>query len=111
MPDQRAGRPWQRLVEACKTTYPWTCHLCEQPIPHGLHRRHPLAYQADHVQPYETHPHLRMDITNLRPSHRQCNQYRGKRPITPALLAEIQLRFVDPPRPALDAIRAIINRA
>lgn len=90
------------LVAECKQTYPWICHLCGQPIPVGRHRDDPLAYQADHVWPVRTHPHLEMLLTNLRPSHRQCNRHRSDRPLAPALIAEITARFgVDSERPAL----------
>lgn len=101
--DQRGGRPWAQLVEQCKAVYGWTCHLCGQPIPrHALPRGHPLKYQADHIKSYEDHPELRMVLSNLRPSHGRCNRVRGKRPLTPALIAEITVRFTPPRKPALD---------
>lgn len=100
--EQRVGRAWMALVDQCKRTYPWTCHLCGQPIPPGLHRTHPLAYQADHVYPVSTHPHLGMVLANLRPSHRQCNNYRKNRALTPALVAEITAKYAaHTTRPAL----------
>lgn len=91
--DQRTGRAWMALVAECKQTYPWICHLCGQAIPRDVHRDHPLAYQADHVKSYDGYPHLRMAIHNLRPSHRQCNRHRGKRELTPTLVAEITTKF------------------
>lgn len=102
MADQRTGRAWMALVSECKQTYPWICHLCGQPIPRGVHRDHPLAYQADHVWPASTHPHLGMVLANLRPSHRQCNGYRSNKTLTPELIAEITTRYAPQvPRPAL----------
>lgn len=102
MADQRTGRAWMTLVAECKRTYPWVCHLCGQPIPQGVHRYNPLAYQADHVMNYDDHPALRMALHNLRPSHRRCNRYRGKRGLTPALIAQITARYAaQPDRPAL----------
>ena len=90
------------LVAECKRTYPWVCHLCGQPIPRGVHRDHRLAYQADHVMAYDSHPLLRMALHNLRPSHRQCNRHRGNRPLTPALIAEVRAKFAPATdRPAL----------
>lgn len=95
------GRASHQLVQQCKAVYGWTCHLCGQPIPrHALPRGHPLKYQADHVLSYEDHPELRMVLSNLRPSHGRCNRVRGKRPLTPALIAEITVRFA-PNKPAL----------
>jgi hypothetical protein len=67
-----------------------------------VHRYHPLAYQADHVKSYDDHPLLRMVLTNLRPSHRRCNRLRGKRELTPELIAEITQRYAEhAERPAL----------
>lgn len=100
--DWRSTRAWRALAEDCKLTYGWTCHLCGQPIPPHVPTRDPLAYQADHVKPYDTHPALRMALHNLRPSHRRCNRARGTRELTPALIAEITARFVpEVTRPAL----------
>lgn len=100
--DWRSTRAWRALVEECKRTYGWTCHLCGQPIRADVDQTHPLAYQADHVKPYQSHPHLRMALHNLRPSHRRCNRARGTRDLTPALVAELTTRFAPPvERPAL----------
>lgn len=100
--DLRTGRAWQLLIEQCKAVRGWTCHLCGQPIPrHWLPLGHPLKYEADHVLSYDEHPALRMALSNLRPSHGRCNRYRGKRTLTPALVAEITAKFATR-RPALD---------
>lgn len=100
--DLRGDRAWKALVELCKRTYPWICHLCGQPIPRqALPVGHPEKYEADHVLSYDDYPHLRMVLANLRPSHCRCNRYRGKRPLTPALIAEITAYFAPRPRPAL----------
>jgi len=100
--DWRSTRAWRALVEDCKATYGWTCHLCGRLIPADVPTEHALAYQADHVKPYDTHPALRMALHNLRPSHRQCNRWRGSRELTPSLIAECRARFVpEVTRPAL----------
>lgn len=99
MADPRSGQAWVDLINECKATLPWTCHLCGQLIPRGVHRNHPLAYQVDHVHPVSTHPHLGRVVANLRPSHRRCNRARGKRPLTTALVAEFTTRYAH--RPAL----------
>ena len=101
MADPRTGQAWVDLINQCKRTYPWTCHLCGEPIPQGVHRDHPLAYQVDHVYPVKTHPHLARVLALLRPSHRRCNRYRSDRPLTPELVAEITARYGGAPRPAL----------
>lgn len=99
MADPRSGQAWVDLINECKQTYPWICHLCTQSIP-AVHRDHPLAYQVDHIHPVATHPHLARLITNCRPSHRRCNRARGKRPLTPELIAALTARYGQP-RPAL----------
>lgn len=101
--EQRRGRAWMALVSECKQTYPWTCHLCGQAIPVGAHKDDPLAYQVDHIYPVSTHPHLVRVLANCRPSHRQCNNYRKARPLTPALVAEVTAKFAPlTVRPALE---------
>jgi len=100
--DPRTGRAWQDLLQLCKASYPWVCHLCSQAIPRTpLPRGHPLEYQADHVITIDAEPRLAMRLSNLRPSHGRCNRYRGNRLLTPALIAEITARFAPPTRPAL----------
>jgi len=101
MADPRSGQAWVDLIIQCKRTYPWMCHLCGQPIPHGVHRDHPLAYQVDHIHPVATHPWLARALTNLAPAHRRCNRARGTRPLTPALVAELTTRYGHSERPAL----------
>ena len=100
--DPRSGRAWQELLKLCKASYPWICHLCGQAIPRAsLRPGHPLKYEADHVITVDAEPRLAMNIHNLRPSHGRCNRYRGNRPLTPALIAEITARFAPPRPPAL----------
>lgn len=100
--DPRTGRAWQALLTQCKASHPWTCHLCGQAIPHTpLPQGHPLEYQADHVITVNAEPQLAMRLTNLRPSHGRCNRYRGNRPLTPALIAEITVKYATR-KPALD---------
>lgn len=99
--DPRTGRAWITLIHLCQRTYPWTCHLCGQPIPRGLPANHPLAYEADHVLTVKQRPDLARSIHNLRPSHHRCNRHRRARPLTPALIAEITARYAQPKPPAL----------
>ncbi len=104
--DPRTGRAWTEIIALCKASYPWVCHLCDQPIPRGLPAGHGLAYEADHIitvnECQRTGRHwLIHNVRNLQPSHLRCNRYRGKRPLTPALRAEIRARFTPTTRPAL----------
>lgn len=43
------------------------------------------AFHLDHYWPWSTHPHLRYDPDNFRPSHRLCNIRRGEEPPRPEL--------------------------
>lgn len=99
--DPRSGEAWMQILALCKQVYPWTCHLCGQAIPRDLPPGHKLRYEADHVKTVREARWLARDIHNLRPSHRQCNEYRRARPLTPGLIAEITARFAKPTPPAL----------
>ncbi|WP_434056518.1 HNH endonuclease [Georgenia sunbinii] len=61
------------------------CHLCGQPIDYSLPPGHPDVFNADHIKPWSTHPHLREDPANLAAAHASCNKSRGKRATPPAL--------------------------
>src|SRR4051812_3283097 len=104
MVNRSGTRAEAKLVALCKRTYPWICHLCGNPIPR-VQAGHPQSYEADHVQTYAHAPHLRLDIRNLRPAHKCCNQWRRTRPVTPELkqmiMARYAARYLEQPRPAL----------
>lgn len=53
------------------------CWLCGQPIDYGAPAYHPDGFEADHVYPVSTHPHLAGDPGNIRASHMRCNRARG----------------------------------
>jgi hypothetical protein len=91
--DIRSTAEWKRLVVWAKVYMPWVCHLCDQAIPLGLAREHPLSYALDHVLTVSERPDLALSHDNVRPSHRQCNSYRQDRPLTPGLKIEITERF------------------
>lgn len=93
MPDPRKSHAHQQLKLLCQLTYPWTCHLCGQAIPRGVHWRHPLAYEPDHLLTVNERPDLALSIDNVRPSHRRCNQARNNKPYTPGLVLELTERF------------------
>jgi hypothetical protein len=62
------------------------CHICVERgdieharIDYDAEPLRPLAFEADHVRPWETHEHLRYEWNNLAPSHSRCNRQRGRR--------------------------------
>ena len=86
----RAGA---KLTAACKRYYPWTCHLCGYAIPRTAPSGHPQSFEADHLADHHGNPHLRLVLSNLRPSHKICNQWRSRRPISNGLRSEIRTRY------------------
>lgn len=53
------------------------CWLCGQRIDYSARPFTDDAFEADHVFPVSTHPHLALDPGNLRASHMRCNRARG----------------------------------
>lgn len=80
---------------------PWTCHLCGYPIPVGVSRFHPEAYELDHILTVRDHPEFALSPDNVAPSHRQCNAWRKARPLTEGLRTEAAERFKPRPPAAL----------
>lgn len=64
------------------------CHLCHQPIDYSLTtyvdpkdgrvKRHPLSFELDELVPVSKGGDP-LDIENVAPAHRICNQRRGNR--------------------------------
>lgn len=75
--DGRSSRAWKRLCAQLRRELPPICHLCGGDIDLGLHHLDKWAWTLDHVLALDTHPHLAMDPTNLRPAHRSCNSSKG----------------------------------
>ncbi|KAA0916454.1 HNH endonuclease [Dietzia sp. ANT_WB102] len=80
----RSTRNWRKLKETFRTQSQTTnapCWLCGQPIDYTVNTDdygyHPDAFEPDHYHPVKTHPELREDPANLRPSHASCNRTRG----------------------------------
>lgn len=79
---------WRKIKatyrDTCETTNA-PCWLCGQPIDYSIrftedeegYAYHPDAFEPDHYYPVSTHPNLREDPANLRPSHASCNRSRG----------------------------------
>ena len=73
-------RAWRKLAATFKTACRRRnapCWLCGQSIDYDAPPQAPEAFEADHYRPRDTHPHLALDPTNLRPSHSSCNRSRG----------------------------------
>lgn len=65
-------------------TYGDRCHLCSYWIRW-------TEFTVDHVKPVKAGGNTLLG--NLRPAHRHCNTWRGARPLTMALKAEIRTRY------------------
>ncbi|MBE7159512.1 HNH endonuclease [Gordonia polyisoprenivorans] len=57
------------------------CHLCGKWIDPDLKTPHPMSFEADHIVPIARGGDNR---GALAPSHRICNQRRGKKDIQPS---------------------------
>lgn len=101
MQDVRKSWRWQQLVAWAKRELPWVCHLCSHPIPHHVPRNHPHSYALDHVLTVRDHPEFALDPNNVAPSHKQCNEWRKARPVTPGLRVEAAEKFAPKPPAAL----------
>lgn len=77
-----------RITKADKAqvyrTYGNDCHLCSHRIPLGQR-------SVDHVKSNRAGGATL--LANLRPCHAICNSWRGARPLTAALKAEIAIRY------------------
>jgi 5-methylcytosine-specific restriction endonuclease McrA len=49
----------------------YVCWICKQPV-------HNSVVTIDHVAPLELYPEYARDLSNLKPSHRWCNEERGR---------------------------------
>jgi 5-methylcytosine-specific restriction endonuclease McrA len=85
--DPRRTYQWrkmrQRFKDRCRRANA-PCHLCvaraddveNARIDYAAPRYSPNSFEADHVLPVETHPHLALVESNLRPCHSRCNRQR-----------------------------------
>lgn len=80
----RRGRRWRTLVANLRAKHD-PCWLCGQAIDYDLPTDDPRSFEADHIRPLSTHPHLAEDPNNLAASHRKCNRSRGNRDPSPGL--------------------------
>lgn len=53
------------------------CWMCGQEIHYEAADDEGDSFNLDHFHPWSTHPELREDPANFRPSHRACNLARG----------------------------------
>lgn len=78
------GRSWRVLKDEFRRRCAQAnarCWICNQQINYEAKWREPTSFEADHVKPVSTHPHLALSMGNLRPSHQSCNRGRGNRPM------------------------------
>lgn len=54
------------------------CALCGQPIDYSLPSGHPMSYELDEIVPISMGGSP-VDIENVQPAHRICNQKKGNR--------------------------------
>lgn len=79
------GRAWRVLKDSFRKRcqeLDARCWICDQAINYQANWREPTSFEADHVQPVTTHPHLALLMSNLRPAHQSCNRARGTKPIS-----------------------------
>lgn len=74
----------KQLKAAVYRVYGDDCHLCSHRIPYGQR-------SVDHLKTVRAGGST--ILSNCRPCHSICNSWRGARPLTPELKAEIQLRY------------------
>lgn len=79
--DSGRGRAWDKLVQTLKARHPsrFVCCICGGTIHHELKFPSGGSFSADHILPVKTHPELKMDYSNLQPSHLRCNLRKGDR--------------------------------
>ena len=70
------------------------CHICGLPIDYSLPGGHPLSYELDELVPVSKGGSP-IDPSNVAPSHRCCNAWRGNKSIdrVAAIRAEVRARF------------------
>lgn len=79
---------WERLRVVCydrdrKANAP--CHICKGkrgPIRYDLRpSSDPMAYEPDHLYPFDEYPELALLPENIAAAHMTCNRARGKRAV------------------------------
>ena len=63
------------------------CAICGQPIDYTLPSGHPLSFEVDEIRPvsrwrefgYASPTAAALDRTNVQPTHRICNERKGKK--------------------------------
>ena len=70
------------------------CHICGLPIDYSLPGGHPLSYELDELVPVSKGGSP-IDPSNVAPSHRCCNAWRGNKPMdrVASICAEVHARF------------------
>ena len=77
------GHRWRKLRKQLRTQAQARnepCWLCGRAIDWTAPPQSPWSYEPDHVLPRWSHPHLAMELSNMRTSHTSCNRKRGSKP-------------------------------
>lgn len=77
---RRGGRRWKITRDAAfRRDYKLraVCWICGQPINYEAPSSAPDGWAPDHYRPVSKFPELEFDLSNIRPSHVQCNLSRG----------------------------------
>lgn len=78
-----SGRYVRRVSAMVAQHHGRVCYWCKRIIPGGVDRRSPRAFTVEHLVPRSVCLARGLDpetMSNLRPAHRGCNQWRGLRP-------------------------------
>jgi hypothetical protein len=87
---KRSGRP-RRTVRAQVLREETHCWICGHPVNVDMGPRHPLSPEVDELIPVK-HGGSTTDRTNLRLSHRICNQTRCAKPVTHQVRAKCRAK-------------------
>ena len=82
----RRTRRIRQIIAAMREARDPLCRRCGQAtIDYDAAPGEPNAFNAGHIRPWSTHPHLREDPANYQPEHETCNKAAGNRADGPGL--------------------------
>ena len=70
----------RRILRARLKAQGRPCHICGQPIDYSLPAGNPMSFEVDEIVPV-SRGGSPIDMGNVAPAHRICNERRGNRPI------------------------------
>lgn len=74
--NRQGGRRWQRVRDVAfqrDKKADAVCWLCGMPIDYDAEPGTPDAWSPDHIKPVSRWPELEYSLTNIAPSHYECN--------------------------------------